>query len=94
MSTIDEYSFPVDMHVTFSNPMIDAGVFIDILLSFLSFQRNHVWRNNVTLWEDVIQKSPYKKRVLTNLGLSYMRVNRYDEALSVFNRFDLLSYDV
>ncbi len=66
------------------------------VLSLLSFQRNHVWRNNVTLWEDIIQESPHKKRSNINLGLAYMRVGRYGEALTVFNKVmkpkDLKSY--
>ncbi|MEI7999548.1 MAG: hypothetical protein WCH62_08605, partial [Candidatus Omnitrophota bacterium] len=33
-------------------------IFIIIILSATSFQRNHVWRNQLTLWEDVILKSP------------------------------------
>lgn len=62
----------------------------------LSYQRNQVWQNNLTLWQDVIKKSPHKHRSNINLGLSYMEAGHYEEALFYLNRFmsplDLKSY--
>jgi tetratricopeptide (TPR) repeat protein len=50
-------------------------------LGGLSFERNHVWQSNLTLWEDVLKKSPFKKRVYENLGWSYGMAGMYDDAI-------------
>ena len=44
---------------------------IALLLSAMSFQRTDVYKNNFSLWMDVVKKSPVKARTLNNLGLAY-----------------------
>ncbi len=44
---------------------------IIVLLSFATYQRNLVWRDGITLWSDVVSKSPLKARVHYNLGINY-----------------------
>ncbi len=39
-----------------------------VFFSILAFQRNHVWRDPVVLWQDVVAKSPNKSRVRHNFG--------------------------
>ena len=56
-------------------------IFIIIILSATSFQRNHVWRNQLTLWEDVILKSPHKPRTFINLAVAYDKNNRPMESI-------------
>ncbi len=51
-----------------------------IILSLTAHTRNMIWRNEVTLWEDVVKKSPYKARPHTNLGLAYEKQGRIDDA--------------
>jgi tetratricopeptide (TPR) repeat protein len=45
-----------------------------------AYQRNLVWKDEVTLWEDVVRKSPEKERGHTNLGLVYYKQGRLEEA--------------
>lgn len=46
--------------------------FVVIFLSgFLTFQRNKVWKDEYTLWSDVVTKSPKKSRGQVNLGIAY-----------------------
>ncbi len=56
-------------------------VCIVITLSVICFIRNQVWRNELTLWEDIVQKSPNKSRVNANLGRVYGSLKRYREAI-------------
>jgi tetratricopeptide (TPR) repeat protein len=56
------------------------------VLGILTFQRNQVWQNGITLWEDVVKKSPDKIRGHHNLGTYYRKAGRYEEALDSFNR--------
>jgi tetratricopeptide (TPR) repeat protein len=51
------------------------------MLSVLTYQRNRVWRDDVTLWTDVAAKASQKSRVRYNLGLAYSRENRPEDAL-------------
>jgi len=37
----------------------------------MTYARNMVWRDDLSLWEDTVKKSPLKARVRLNLGTSY-----------------------
>jgi len=40
-------------------------------LDIATYKRNLVWKDEVTLWEDVVRKSPRKARAHNNLGVYY-----------------------
>lgn len=42
--------------------------------------RNAVWKNELSLWQDVVDKSPLKFRGHNNLGDAYMEMGQYDLA--------------
>ncbi len=44
---------------------------IVILLTGTTYMRNLVWKDSITLWEDVVSKSPQKERGHNNLGFAY-----------------------
>jgi len=50
------------------------------LLAGTAAARNAIWKNEVTLWEDVASKSPLKARVHGSLGLAYQKSGRFDHA--------------
>jgi tetratricopeptide (TPR) repeat protein len=51
-------------------------------LGAATFARNAVWKDDVTLWRDVVAKSPEKARGHVNLGVAYQAAGRWDEARS------------
>ncbi|HYZ82761.1 MAG TPA: tetratricopeptide repeat protein [Bryobacteraceae bacterium] len=51
-----------------------------------TWQRNEVWRNEETLWHDVIVKSPTNGRGLMNYALTQMSQGRIREALTYLER--------
>ena len=53
--------------------------------SILTFERNHVWENELTLWSDVVSKSPEKARALNNLGAAYMSAKKNELAVQNFD---------
>jgi Flp pilus assembly protein TadD len=53
-------------------------------LGIVAYQRNHVWKDEGTLWGDVVKKSPGKARGHTNLGLVYYRQGRLEEAVKEY----------
>jgi tetratricopeptide (TPR) repeat protein len=43
--------------------------------------RNRVWQTQVTLWSDIVQKSPRRAIAHTNLANAYMNEGKFDKAL-------------
>jgi len=52
------------------NKAISSLLIIVATLSYLTYQRNAVWETEVTLWSDVMKKSPQKTRTYTHLGFA------------------------
>lgn len=48
--------------------------------------RNRVWRNDLTLFSDVVAKSPESEIANGNLGRALMAAGRYDEAVGRFRK--------
>ncbi len=57
-----------------------------VFFSILTFQRNQIWENDVTLYQDIVKKSPNKPRPHLNLGEAYLNKEEYTLALAEFNR--------
>ncbi|MFC1561213.1 tetratricopeptide repeat protein, partial [Candidatus Latescibacterota bacterium] len=48
--------------------------------SFLTYERNKIFKNDFTLWSDVVMKSPNKERPYNNLGNYFFHLGKYKEA--------------
>lgn len=59
---------------------------IIICNSILTYQRNFVWKDGITLWDDVVQKSPQKARGYNNRGLVYASRGEFSQAMDDFNK--------
>jgi tetratricopeptide (TPR) repeat protein len=57
-------------------------ILITVTLSYASYARNSVWKNKITLWEDVVSKSPRKARGHNNLGEAYLSNGFTDKAIA------------
>jgi tetratricopeptide (TPR) repeat protein len=51
------------------------------IFSYLSIQRNKVWANSQTLWEDSLKKAPQNHLAHLNLGEAMYKDGRLDEAI-------------
>ncbi|NVL90086.1 MAG: tetratricopeptide repeat protein [Desulfobacterales bacterium] len=49
-------------------------------------QRNLAWKDDFSLWQDVVKKSPNKARPYIWLGLAYQRKGLVDEAIARFHK--------
>ena len=65
-----------------SKTMVKILMVIIAGYSFLTYQRNKVWRDDLTLWNDTVQKSPHKARTYGNRGLLYLQQGSYAQAMS------------
>ncbi len=54
--------------------------------SLLTYQRNLVWKDDFTLWDDTVHKSPHKARPYNNRGVAYKARGALDEAVADFNK--------
>jgi len=52
-----------------------------MVFSGLTYVRNNVWKDEVTLWGDAVKKSPQKARPNNNYGKALADFDRYEEAV-------------
>jgi tetratricopeptide (TPR) repeat protein len=56
------------------------------LFSIWTYQRNKVWKDEVTLWADCVKKSPNKPRPYVNLGNALYRGGQFEEAIGYYSK--------
>lgn len=56
------------------------------VLCIAAFQKNNVWMQEITLWQDAVKKSPLKARPHTNVGLVYDKEGNLDKAEDEYKR--------
>lgn len=61
-----------------------AVISLIMVLSVWTYERNSVWNSDVTLWQDVVKKSPQKARPHNNLGNALRRQGKLSEAIYHF----------
>ena len=52
-----------------------------ICYSMLAYSRNFVWKDELTLWNDVLNKSPHKYRPYYIKGLAYIEKRDIDKVI-------------
>ena len=62
------------------------SVIIISSFSYLTFERNKVWQDPVSLWTDVITKAPENARAYNNLGRAYGSQRRHLDASAEFKK--------
>lgn len=60
--------------------------FLIVSYAFLTHDRNKAWRDELTLWNDTVNKSPLKARPYNNRGNAYGKEGLHKKALSDFNK--------
>jgi tetratricopeptide (TPR) repeat protein len=67
---------------------IESAVFIVFILTYglATYQRNFVWRDNLSLWSDIVKKSPFKARAYDYLGLAYQKAGDLDNAILQYRK--------
>ncbi|MBI5344973.1 MAG: tetratricopeptide repeat protein [Deltaproteobacteria bacterium] len=55
-----------------------------VILFVLTYGRNMVWTDDLTLWRDVLMKSGFKSRPHNSIGVAYAGRRMFDEAASHF----------
>jgi len=66
--------------------MVSALIAIVACYSVLTYARNLIWKDELTLWNDVIRKSPQRARPYDSRGLAYFKKGNLDQAISDYNK--------
>ena len=53
---------------------------------FTTYQRNFIWKDNMSLWTDIVEKSPNKARGYNELGVAYHKVGELDNAIMQYKK--------
>lgn len=73
----------------FASRIPTAALALMALISFETvwgIERNLVWKNEISLWEDTVMKSPLKARPYKALGTAYAEAGRLDEAIEALQQ--------
>ena len=65
---------------------VGAGCALILVCAYWTFERNSVWRDGLTLWADIVAKSPGKARPYANLGVAQKDQNLTDQAYQSFRK--------
>jgi protein O-mannosyl-transferase len=66
--------------------MLTILVILVAVYSALTYARNNVWKDDLTLWNDTVNKSPHKSRPYHNRGLAYQNQGKFNQAISDYNK--------
>lgn len=61
------------------------SVLVILALAWATFARNAVWRSQMSLWQDAVEKSPHKARPYNNLGRVFAESGMTDRAIELFD---------
>ncbi len=75
--------FSLDQHVRKLVLAVLAAIIL-VQLSFLTLQRNLIWKDPISLWTDTLVKNPYSDRAMNNLGLAYFQKGKFVKAQQLF----------
>jgi tetratricopeptide (TPR) repeat protein len=54
--------------------------------SILTFERNKVWKDDLTLWNDNVAKTPNLAIALVNRGYAYSQIDQWDNAIDDYSK--------
>jgi len=69
-------------------------IFILIIFSVLTIQRNKIWISEVSLWSDTLKKSPKKIRPIINLAQAYSKIGKFDLAIEYYEKAQTLNPNI
>jgi len=66
--------------------LVTALLIIVTSYSILTYKRNFIWKDEFSLWNDVIRKSPWKARAYSERGNAYKNKGKLEQAISDYNK--------
>jgi len=66
-------------------------ILLVFIYGFMTYQRNLVWKDDVTLWTDNVKKAPANARAYEYLGLAYQNAGDIDRAIEEYKKSLILN---
>jgi Tfp pilus assembly protein PilF len=66
------------------NAALGGFIIVVFVLTGAAYERNTVWQSELSLWSDVLRKSPAKVRALNNVGFAFMNRGDVDKAAEMY----------
>jgi len=66
-------------------------VLLLFICGFMTYQRNLVWKDNMSLWTDNVKKAPMNPRAYQYLGLAYHNMEDFDHAILQYKKSLILN---
>jgi len=57
-----------------------------LLFSFWTYERNKIWHDRITFWQDCVNKSPNKARPRFSLGAAFAESGAYEKAMAQYRK--------
>jgi len=76
----------LDQTITEKKIKIGIIAVLVLILSLNTYNRNSIWKDPQTLWQDVINKSPNNARAYNNLGVVFKDRGEFDKAIEQFEK--------
>lgn len=73
--------------------LLSVSAALCIALGLMTFTRNHVWKDSITLWSDTVNKNPSNLRALMSLGNAYLMASDSGNAERSYIRAVKISSD-
>ncbi len=67
-------------------PIIIIIISIGLVFSYLTIKRNKVWKNDLTLWTDTVNKSPEWRRGIIQLAIAYEKMGDIDKPIELLQK--------
>jgi tetratricopeptide (TPR) repeat protein len=74
-----------DQKISIKAMLSTALLAVVIIFSILTYKRCHIWRNSLTLWNDVLKKYPQIPIAYNDRGSAFFNIDEYEKALSDFD---------
>lgn len=72
---------------SFGNKICMAAMAVVILvLVFVNYNEQKKWKNDITLWNDIVAKNPQQASAWDNLSVSYLDAGKINEALTAVEK--------
>jgi tetratricopeptide (TPR) repeat protein len=76
----------ISQHLKLKGLSIGILCAVVIIFSVWTYERNGVWRDDLTLWADCAKKSPNKARPHNNLGVALWQRGKNEEAMKHYSK--------
>ncbi|MEK7308910.1 MAG: tetratricopeptide repeat protein [Nitrospirota bacterium] len=78
------------IYYLFENKALKSMVVVLLIIischAILTYRRNLIWKNELTLWNDTVHKSPKKAKPYYNRGVAYHDQGSIQQAISDYNK--------